>query len=127
MPKRSAPTPFALIASRRDEVSDLAVFPAPADTILVAETVRPGSILGQNNPDLFGPYGAGQSQNCASFINPAENDGYSGCAGTLTPYHSGGWNYIFADGPVKWLRPDQTIGTGTGISPRGMWTITKND
>jgi prepilin-type N-terminal cleavage/methylation domain-containing protein/prepilin-type processing-associated H-X9-DG protein len=112
----------------------LAAFPAPADTILVAETVRPGSILGQNNPYIFGPYGVGQSQNCSQYKNAAENDGYSGCAATQTPYHSEGWNYIFADGHVKWFRAERTIDgnpndglTGTGTYPRGMWTIAEND
>ncbi|HVM61332.1 MAG TPA: prepilin-type N-terminal cleavage/methylation domain-containing protein [Verrucomicrobiae bacterium] len=36
-------------------------------------------------------------------------------------------NYLFADGHVEALRPIQTIGSGTLISPKGMWTITPGD
>jgi prepilin-type N-terminal cleavage/methylation domain-containing protein/prepilin-type processing-associated H-X9-DG protein len=43
------------------------------------------------------------------------------------PIHLGGWNYLFVDGHVKWLRPEATIGTGTMKSPKGMWTIAEND
>jgi prepilin-type processing-associated H-X9-DG protein len=54
--------------------------------------------------------------------------------------HMGGWNYLFADGHVKWLRPERTITTagvtyptsttgcaGTLLNPCGMWTVDKND
>lgn len=112
-----------------------AEFPAPADTILLAETSRPGSILGQNNPYLWGPFGNGLSQNCSRFVNsPADNDGFSGCAATIAPRHSNGWNYVFADGHAKWFRPESTIDRnpsdgiiGTGTAPRGLWTLADND
>ena len=60
------------------------------------------------------------------------------CAGTLVgqdranpgqPSHFEGWNYLFVDGHVKWLRPEKTVGP-TGVatgSPKGMWTIDEND
>jgi prepilin-type processing-associated H-X9-DG protein len=58
--------------------------------------------------------------------------------------HFDGWNYLFIDGHVKWLRPDATIknagvtypfNPGTGAStcagtmsnPCGMWTMAAND
>jgi prepilin-type N-terminal cleavage/methylation domain-containing protein len=112
----------------------IAEFPAPADIILLAETARPGSILGQNNPYLWGPFGNGLSQNCARFVGATDNDGWSGCAATIPPRHSLGWNYIFSDGHVKWFRPEATIDrnpndgiTGTGTAPRGLWTLAEND
>ena len=44
------------------------------------------------------------------------------------PSHFDGWNYLFCDGHVKWLNPEQTVGvTGTLASPRGYWTIADND
>jgi hypothetical protein len=54
--------------------------------------------------------------------------------------HFEAWNYLFADGHVKWLKPEATVdlnpanvggatgdGTGTVSAPRGMWTILEND
>ncbi len=61
----------------------------------------------------------------------------------LKPIHSGGWNYGFADGHSKWMKPEQTIAT-TGVTypkknkngytckgdagtPCGMWTLSDDD
>lgn len=43
------------------------------------------------------------------------------------PLHSGGYNYLYGDGHVKWLQPNQTLGTGTACAPLGPWTINAND
>jgi prepilin-type N-terminal cleavage/methylation domain-containing protein/prepilin-type processing-associated H-X9-DG protein len=43
------------------------------------------------------------------------------------PHHNGGWDYLFCDGHVKWLKPHRTIGTGTNEWPKGMWTAAAND
>ena len=48
------------------------------------------------------------------------------------PIHFEGWNYLFADGHVKWLRPAGTINgpgntAGTLAAPQGMWTVAEND
>ncbi len=53
------------------------------------------------------------------------------------PAHSGGWNYGFCDGHVKWYRPETTVGkpgvgtcaagNGSVTRPCGMWTIDPND
>ncbi|HEY3332533.1 MAG TPA: DUF1559 domain-containing protein [Capsulimonadaceae bacterium] len=43
------------------------------------------------------------------------------------PLHSEGYNYLFCDGHVKWLKPDQTIGTGTMTQPNGFWTVAEGD
>jgi len=44
------------------------------------------------------------------------------------PLHIGGWNYLFCDGHVQWLTPQQTLGHGNGKippgtlgQPYGMW------
>ena len=43
------------------------------------------------------------------------------------PIHLEGWNYLFVDGHVKWLRPEKTVGTGSVTDPKGFWTVTEND
>ena len=48
------------------------------------------------------------------------------------PHHSGGWNYVFADGHVKWQKPTQTIAKGADIyniwsTANGYWTLDPND
>ena len=49
------------------------------------------------------------------------------------PVHSGGWNYLFADGHAKWSKPEQTNGVGgdkTFSYPwndGGYWTLDPND
>jgi prepilin-type N-terminal cleavage/methylation domain-containing protein/prepilin-type processing-associated H-X9-DG protein len=48
-----------------------------------------------------------------------------------TAIHTGGWNYGFTDGHVKWMRPEQTLGPGATCSGPGgtfpdnpgMWTM----
>lgn len=45
------------------------------------------------------------------------------------PNHFEGWNYLFCDGHVKWLHPQDTMGPA-GVSngdPKGMWTVATND
>ncbi len=75
---------------------------ASADGVEIRSPVKPSW--------AWSSYGAQQDAN----LNPK-------------PAHFDGWNYLFADGHVKWLRPDRTVGTGSVSSPRGMWTITEND
>jgi len=43
------------------------------------------------------------------------------------PLHSGGWNYLYVDGHVKWRRPEDTYGTGTVCAPKGPWTVAAGD
>ena len=65
----------------------------------------------------------------------ADCPAYQNAANVTTYYpgvHSGGWNYLFCDGHVKWLNPEQTLGPGGVLGcnnpgPRGMWTITDGD
>lgn len=44
------------------------------------------------------------------------------------PIHFEGWNYLFVDGHVKWLKPQATVGaTGSMSTPKGLWTVAKGD
>jgi len=100
----------------------LAEFPAPAGTILLAEKPARTNVIGQNTSYVFRPHG-NLGQDCTS------SDDWSNCAAseTIKPLHSEGWNYLFADGHVKWFRPEATVGTGTVDDPNGMWTLKADD
>jgi prepilin-type processing-associated H-X9-DG protein len=104
----------------------MADIPAPADTLLVVEYVAPLSVLGYNNPYVVAPTGDGLSQDCIEYNN-MPYDQWSGCKKTTKPNHTNGWDYLFVDGHVKWMRPEKTVGTGTVTDPRGSWTIAEND
>ena len=41
--------------------------------------------------------------------------------------HNKRFNYLFSDGHVSGLRPDETIGGGTLAAPLGPWTLNPND
>jgi prepilin-type N-terminal cleavage/methylation domain-containing protein/prepilin-type processing-associated H-X9-DG protein len=91
---------------------------APAETLLLVENLHANNRFGSlAQPTVQSP--AGQSSQPCSV--PA-----------ITPTHFDGWNYLFADGHVKWLKPAATINGqgktgGTLTAPRGMWTIDPND
>jgi prepilin-type processing-associated H-X9-DG protein len=40
---------------------------------------------------------------------------------------NGKFNYLFADGHVEGLHPQDTIGSGSLAQPKGMWTVVEND
>ena len=122
----------------------LAAIEAPADSLMVAEFPNDSNRFGQSESAFVqrpkAPEGGGnRSQNCTV--------GQSTCdpANIIEPIHAGGWNYLFCDGHVKWLRPERTIRTpgvdysqsirlsngsncdGTWRFPCGMWTIDAGD
>jgi len=100
---------------------NLAEIAAPAQLIAVAEWPNDqGATNWPQNPEVYGP----GDQQC--FENALTVPGVANCQWwdvtngyadaklpKNAPYHNGGWNYIFADGHVKWYRPEQTINTGT--------------
>ena len=129
----------------------LAEFPAVSETLLVVEAPLANNIIG----DLYSVVGGASGS--ASNSNPVQ-DGQSTNAANQgiakdgkVAQHFEGWNYLFVDGHVKWLRPAATIrvnnvganppysanaGDGyyasqtqdvTTSKPGGMWTIDDND
>lgn len=104
----------------------IAEFPSPATTIMVTEGPKANNRIATNTG-----YRATGPGNLPAAVN-SQREG-------TEPIHFDGWNYLFVDGHVKWLRPDKTIGTGpvtnsfgftcqaTMASPCGMWTIADND
>jgi prepilin-type N-terminal cleavage/methylation domain-containing protein/prepilin-type processing-associated H-X9-DG protein len=94
----------------------LAEIEAPATTLMIAETPSANNLLG--------------TRWTATCYNPE----YQSSANSGRALHFDGWNYLFADGHVKWLKPENTIDhnsgdaqTGTTAAPRGNWTIDPND
>ncbi len=90
----------------------------PAQTLQLVEKVGNDNIFANNTGAVVAsPEGGGQT---------AQNGSRCGVP-VFNPIHLEGWNYLFADGHVKWYRPEQTIGTGSMTSPRGFWTLVDND
>ena len=105
----------------------LAAFGAPASTIIIAEAPLKGNRIGANT----------------DFRVPSPNAQAAGNNGK--PTHNQGWNYGFADGHAKFMRPEQTVATsgmtypagylnangyfclGTVARPCGMWTLSEDD
>jgi prepilin-type N-terminal cleavage/methylation domain-containing protein/prepilin-type processing-associated H-X9-DG protein len=119
---------------RRDPGNDLmgtslAKIVDPSGTIMVAEHPNRYNEVGNANID------AGVHRPSGGFWNPVQDDAYkTDNNGNYNrpledrPLHFGGWNYLFSDGHVKWLRPQSTVGpAGTITDPLGMWTMTAGD
>mgnify|MGYP001283808169 FL=1 len=47
--------------------------------------------------------------------------------GVPLPLHNKSWNYGFIDGHARSYKPQETVGTGTLVLPKGMWTISPGD
>jgi prepilin-type processing-associated H-X9-DG protein len=93
-------------------------------------------VTGTNGSDMLCPDDPGGSFSCAvqpqNYIAAQTKDM---AAGSI-PIHLEGWNYAFADGHVKWLKPISTIGKQGGTyctsapalaQPCGMWTEDPSD
>jgi prepilin-type processing-associated H-X9-DG protein len=90
--------------------------PAPADTLILVENPQ--------NDNIFANWGGGVCSSVLSQRVWSWGDAWP----PPQPTHFDGYNYAFADGHVKWMRPEKTVGTGDAEwEPRGMWTITEGD
>lgn len=127
----------------------LAAVPAPAGTILICEMPWEFNLLGDQLGEVAGDPEyqlCGSSPQFPPCPDPNGNGKYD-FYGTGKPLHSDGWNYLFADGHAKYLRPEATIGRGINGSgkdangnpckldlphndanrPCGMWSLDEND
>ena len=100
-----------------------------------------GTILVCEHPSLWNRYGYVSDSGCGCPAAVGPDDFCVGvemyaqnadAAGTYPPFHFGGWNYLFVDGHVQWVMPDQTVGRcgkspGTLGRPCGMWTPQAGD
>lgn len=106
---------------------NLAGFPSVSTTLLVVEAPNDQNAIGTNSAFVGSPSGTPTRlyYNSQDGTNGTAAQGMAG-----KQIHFDGWNYLFVDGHVKWLRPEQTIGSaagGTMTSPKGMWTIAEGD
>jgi prepilin-type N-terminal cleavage/methylation domain-containing protein/prepilin-type processing-associated H-X9-DG protein len=107
----------------------LAELNSPATTLALVETSSNTNWFGNvNGSQSNAPHRSGSNAFTIVVGQLADSNG------ATTPLHFDGWNYLFADGHVKYLRPERTIDTnpndgveGTMTSPRGMWTLADND
>lgn len=98
----------------------LSELPVPATTLMTVENPNANNrVNGLNQASVSSPNGQG-----AAYTNGGNPPVVYAPA---TPeLHFEGWNYLFADGHVKWLNPERTVGTGNTTTPRGMWTIAED-
>lgn len=93
----------------------LATIPEPSKTILLSERLHNTSVA--------------QSASAADLdvrkVGEQQARQYNGEAFDLNA--GGKFNYLFVDGHVELLRPEDTIGSGSLNSAKGMWTITPGD
>jgi len=103
------------------QTQSLATYPAPASTIAVTEVFWGNNVLGNINGAVVTAPGS---------IVSGSGPEIKQTVGTVTPAHFDGYNYLFLDGHVKFMRAAQTIGSGAGCTldtPCGMWTAKDND
>ena len=126
----------------------LAELSAPATTLMLVEypySLPAGSenIVGnESGAQVDGPRSQSTCDGATTFSGCGQDRQYQNRG-----IHFDGWNYLFADGHVKWLLPNRTVGTIGGTStnqsgasytcgnlsttgtggPCGMWTILEND
>jgi len=111
--------------SRGRKVSEL---PSPATTLQLVESHSVNNyITGANGAVVLTPVTNGIA--CSGPTQSSTSCGQNATGTNVigTPVHFEGWNYLYADGHVKWLKPEATIGTGTVRAPKGDWTIADND
>jgi len=99
----------------------LADIPAPANSLMIVEHPKiQGATNWPQNIETLGPW----DQQCFDDGNSGNDGSPAQCQWWTSavpdaqlpknkPLHSGGWNYVFADGHAKWQRPEATINTGT--------------
>jgi len=112
----------------QDDGRLLASIPSAADTLLLVEAIniytRVAGTRGAavSSPNLQLEQIAGSpTGSCPGVVYGEDN-----------PAHFEAWNYMFADGHIKWLKPERTINGpsktgGTMSNPRGMWTVVDTD
>lgn len=98
----------------------------PAGSLLLVEEANKQGAAGNEWPCVsIGPVGSGSwadlYQTDAS-ATPPQNQGRA-----VYLAHGERFNYVFLDGHIEALRLERTYGSGTRLTPRGMWTLKQGD
>ncbi|MEI6422797.1 MAG: prepilin-type N-terminal cleavage/methylation domain-containing protein [Lentisphaerota bacterium] len=102
----------------KEQIRRLSQVPDPSGTFSLVEVLVLDP-LGQN------VLAGGQNGNYSYIDTPVfQNNNMS--SGSLA-WHNKKWNYLFVDGHVTLIRPEDTVGTGSLSSPKGMWTCQQGD
>lgn len=114
----------------------MATIPASAELFMIVEAHNDHSVPAEPQKGvgygLLGQYNwhPNSGDLCDSIFWGGSKDQFDACYKARVPVHSGGYNYAFADGHAKWLRPEATTGK-MGIYNRwsdgGFWTLDPND
>lgn len=114
----------------------LSEIPDSAGTLQIAELQDTNNNLGNDNGSIIS---RPTTTSCATGYDPRQSrcgqDMYFTNHGLdRDAIHLEGWNYLFVDGHVKWLRPENTLGKGVKpytdtwpYNPKGMWTLAVGD
>jgi prepilin-type processing-associated H-X9-DG protein len=95
----------------------------PANTILLVEQPNIQNAVGNAWPAFCnGPYGSGDLYQLDPNLGDSKNYGNNQYG-----IHSRRFNYLFHDNHVQALKLEQTVGTGTLSTPKGLWTTTPGD
>jgi prepilin-type N-terminal cleavage/methylation domain-containing protein/prepilin-type processing-associated H-X9-DG protein len=113
----------------------LAQIPDASGTIMIVETVHPDFFLGTPSLGIKRPFMDVAGNYFAQNQTDPNGTTWQPNKGGL---HTGGWNYLYADGHAKFSKPEATIGKGingkdtnggacTNTNPCGGWTMEPND
>lgn len=114
------------------QVNSMADVPAPSESLAFVEyPFYQGTTNSAQNTHCYGP-----SMQKLYFTGEWWDWGKAH-ANQGKPLHNGGWNYIFADGHAKWMRPEATVAkyaktAGADIdciwcTANGFWTLDPTD
>jgi prepilin-type N-terminal cleavage/methylation domain-containing protein/prepilin-type processing-associated H-X9-DG protein len=103
-----------------------------AGTILLAEQPNGENVVGNDWPSFCaGPLNSsgnfsGLTPDCFQLLPPGGTPGFNYGAASYG-LHATRFNYLFHDNHVQTLKTTETVGSGTQLAPRGMWTMLTGD
>ncbi|MDR3708973.1 MAG: prepilin-type N-terminal cleavage/methylation domain-containing protein [Capsulimonadaceae bacterium] len=95
--------------------------PNVSGTFLICEYPEKSNVLGHWNnegADVDCPSGGCAGRTAPTWV--AQDYALESGEYANVPLHNGGWNYLFCDYHVKWMRPEKTVGTGVNNSGKGV-------
>ena len=99
-----------------------------AGTILLVEEQNGRNIAGNDWPSFCAGPGPTVPPNVtADCVQVGDSTATLNYGSVAYGLHGKRFNYLFHDGHVQVYKTDETIGTGTPASPKGMWTMTSGD